>query len=69
MSPSLDALERVVFEAKLRHGAYPVLAMCAAISQASSDPAGNRKLDKQKSTGRIDGLVHQRPRTSGFRMP
>jgi len=57
MSPSLDALERVVFDAKLRHGVHPVLAMCAANAKASSDPAGNRKLDKQKSTGRIDGLV------------
>lgn len=57
MSPSLDALERVVFDARLRHGAHPVLAMCAANAKASSDPAGNRKLDKQKSTGRIDGLV------------
>jgi phage terminase large subunit-like protein len=31
--------------------------MCAANAVAVSDPAGNRKLDKSKATGRIDGLV------------
>jgi len=34
-----------------------VLAMCAANAVAIPDPAGNRKLDKAKATGRIDGLV------------
>jgi len=57
MSPSLDVLERAVFEAKLRHGGHPVLTWCASNAKAQSDPAGNRKLDKMKSTGRIDGLV------------
>ena len=31
--------------------------MCAANAVALPDPAGNRKLDKSKATGRIDGLV------------
>jgi phage terminase large subunit-like protein len=31
--------------------------MCAANVNAQSDPAGNRKFDKIKSTGRIDGIV------------
>jgi phage terminase large subunit-like protein len=31
--------------------------MCAANVKAQSDPAGNRKFDKIKSTGRIDGIV------------
>jgi phage terminase large subunit-like protein len=31
--------------------------MCAANAVATRDPAGNRKLDKSKATGRIDGLV------------
>lgn len=57
ISPSLDALERVVFDEKLRHGAHPVLAWCASNAKATFDAAGNRKVDKQKSTGRIDGLV------------
>jgi phage terminase large subunit-like protein len=57
MSPALRDLESVLLERKLRHGGNPVLAMCAANAVVSSDPAGNRKLDKKKATGRIDGLV------------
>ena len=30
---------------------------CAANAVVSEDPAGNRKLDKAKATGRIDGMV------------
>lgn len=57
MSPSIDVLERVIFETRLRHGSHPVLTWCAANAKTASDPAGNRKLDKSRSTGRIDGLV------------
>jgi phage terminase large subunit-like protein len=57
MSPALDALEADLLQEKIRHGGHPVLAMCAANAVAVSDPAGNRKLDKAKATGRIDGLV------------
>jgi len=39
------------------HGNNPVLTMCAANAIITSDPAGNRKLDKHKATGRIDGMV------------
>jgi phage terminase large subunit-like protein len=31
--------------------------MCAANAVVRPDPAGNRKLDKAKSSGRIDGMV------------
>lgn len=31
--------------------------MCAANATVTRDPAGNRKLDKQRATGRIDGVV------------
>lgn len=57
MSPALDALEADLLQAKVRHGGHPVLAMCAANAVAVPDPAGNRKLDKSKATGRIDGMV------------
>lgn len=56
MSPALDALEADLLQGKVRHGGHPVLAMCAANAVAVPDPAGNRKLDKSKATGRIDGL-------------
>jgi phage terminase large subunit-like protein len=57
MTPALDALEHALLDGKLRHGGNPILTMCAANAVASRDPAGNRKLDKSKSTGRIDGLT------------
>lgn len=57
MSPALDALEADLLKENMRHGGHPVLAMCAANAVAVPDPAGNRKLDKSKATGRIDGLV------------
>ena len=41
----------------MSHGNHPVLTMCAANAVVTSDPAGNRKLDKAKATGRIDGMV------------
>jgi len=57
MSPAIDALEGLLLNGRLRHGAHPVLTMCAANAVITKDPAGNRKLDKSKSTARIDGMV------------
>lgn len=57
MSPALDVLEGELLNARLAHGMHPVLTMCAANAVVTKDPAGNRKLDKHKATGRIDGLV------------
>ena len=57
MAPAVDTLERLVAEGRLRHGGNPILTMCAANAVIERDAAGNRKLAKHKSTGRIDGLV------------
>src|SRR5690606_19984722 len=57
MSPALRDLESALLTAKIRHGNHPVLTMCAANAVVKRDPAGNRKLDKAKSTGRIDGMI------------
>lgn len=57
MSPALRELESILLERRLRHGGHPVLRMCAANAVVQSDPAGNRKLAKDKSSGRIDGMV------------
>ncbi len=57
MSPALDTLEAELMNERVRHGGNPILKWCAANAIAVKDPAGNRKLDKAKSTGRIDGLV------------
>lgn len=57
MTPALDAIESEFANANVRHGMHPVLTMCAANAVATRDPAGNRKLDKSKATGRIDGMI------------
>jgi phage terminase large subunit-like protein len=57
MSPAIETLEGELLNGRIRHGMNPVLTMCAANAVADSDPAGNRKLNKAKSTGRIDGMV------------
>jgi phage terminase large subunit-like protein len=57
MSPALRDLESALLTEKVRHGNHPVLTMCAGNAVVTSDPAGNRKLAKNKASGRIDGAV------------
>ena len=57
MSPALRDLEAAFLNQKLAHGSHPVLEMCARNATVQMDPAGNRKLSKSKSHGRIDGMV------------
>jgi phage terminase large subunit-like protein len=57
MSPALRDLESLILNRKLRHGNHPVLTMCAANATIERDPAGNRKLSKKRSRGRIDGMI------------
>lgn len=57
MSPALRDFESLLLENKIEHGGHPVLTMCAQNAVVKTDPAGNRKLDKAKSNGRIDGMV------------
>ena len=57
MSPAIDALEAALLNDKIAHAMQPVLTMCAANAVVTKDPAGNRKLDKHKATGRIDGMA------------
>jgi len=57
MSPAVERLEDALVEGRMRHGKHPVMHMCAANTRVQADPAGGRKFDKIKSTGRIDGIV------------
>ena len=56
MSPALRTLESLLLNEQIVHDGHPVLTMCAANATVQSDPAGNRKLSKFKSHGRIDGM-------------
>ena len=57
MSPALRDTEAAILGEKVRHGNHPVLTMCAANAVVTTDPAGGRKIAKNKSTARVDGLV------------
>ena len=58
MTPSLRALDEVMYAGRLRHGNNPVLTMCAQNSVVQAPPNGvSRKLVKAASTKRIDGMV------------
>jgi phage terminase large subunit-like protein len=57
MSPRVEHFESLLLQSRIRHGAHPLLNMAAANAIAVKDAAGNRKLDKAKSTQRIDPLV------------
>lgn len=56
MAPALDALESELMNHRICHGGNPIMTWCAANAISVRDPAHNRKLDKSKSTGRIDGI-------------
>ena len=57
MSPPTKELMRIVLEHKLNHGGHPVLRWNMDNAYVRTDPAGNIKLDKEKSTEKIDGAV------------
>lgn len=71
MSPAVDEFERRLLGESLgtdepddreliqplKHDGNPVLTWCASNAVVVSDPANNRKVDKAKSIGRIDGIV------------
>lgn len=57
MGPAIDALESLMLDGRLRHPNNPVLTWCLHNAVATTDPAGNRKLDKDRAIERIDGAV------------
>ena len=57
MSPPTKELMRIVLEHKMNHGGHPVLRWNMDNAYVRTDPAGNIKLDKEKSTEKIDGAV------------
>jgi phage terminase large subunit-like protein len=57
MGPAISALEREVVERTLEHPNNPALTWNIANAVVRMDPAGNRKIDKEKARFRIDGAV------------
>jgi phage terminase large subunit-like protein len=57
MSPALEAFETALLNGQVVHPGNPVFTWCAANAVAVQDDAENRKLSKEKATGRIDLMV------------
>lgn len=57
MSPPTKELMKLVLEQRIVHGGHPVLRWMMDNIFIRSDPAGNIKPDKEKSTEKIDGAV------------
>ena len=57
MSPPTKELMRIVLERKMNHGGHPVLRWNMDNAFVRTDPAGNLKIDKEKSTEKVDGAV------------
>ncbi|ANE39615.1 terminase [Listeria monocytogenes] len=57
MSPPTKELMKLTLEQKIAHGAHPVLRWNMDNIFIRTDPAGNIKADKEKSTEKIDGAI------------
>ena len=57
MSPPTKELMRLVLERKIAHGGHPVLRWNMDNAFVRTDPAGSQKIDKEKSTEKVDGAV------------
>ena len=57
MSPPTKELMKLVLEKNIAHGGHPVLRWNMDNIFIRTDPAGNIKADKEKSTEKIDGAI------------
>ena len=57
MSPPTKELMKLVLEQRIAHGGHPVLRWMMDNIFIRTDPAGNIKADKEKSTEKIDGAI------------
>jgi phage terminase large subunit-like protein len=57
MSAPVKEIERLILNRKLRHGGHAVLRWMASNVAVRQDPAGNLKIDKMKSSEKVDGMV------------
>jgi phage terminase large subunit-like protein len=57
MAPAVDEFERLMIDQLIEHDNNPVMTWCMANAVLATDPAGNRKIAKERATGRVDGAV------------
>ena len=56
-SPALETFERMLLNGELAHNGHKVMDWCMRNAVTEQDAAENRKLSKDKATGRIDLAV------------
>lgn len=57
MAAPVAEIERLVVGKELRHGGDPVLRWMASNAVVRSDPMGNKRIDKERSSEKVDGMV------------
>lgn len=57
MAPAVDEFERLLVSDELRHDGNPVMNWNVSNAVIDTDPAGNRKVTKERAMGRVDGVV------------
>lgn len=57
MSAPTKMLYELLMKGEIAHGGNPVLRWMAGNVQVDTDPAGNLKVTKKRSTGKVDGIV------------
>lgn len=57
MTPPTRELFKLTLERKIAHGGNPVLQWMMDNVVVRTDPSGNIKADKEKSTEKIDGVI------------
>lgn len=57
MSAPTKELERMILSGELAHGNNPVLTWMASNAVVQTDPAGNLKVAKDRSTEKVDGII------------
>lgn len=57
MTPAVEALNGAIMQSTLKVKKNPVMTMCSANAVVVTGGAEEKKFDKRKSTGRIDGIV------------
>ena len=59
MPKSIESFEEVILAGRFKYRANAVTLFCASNAITVMDPAGNKKFEKAKATGRMDGTVAQ----------
>jgi phage terminase large subunit-like protein len=57
MAPAVQTFERRLLARQLHHGGDPVLRWSVSNAVTRRDPAGNQKIDKEKSAEKVDPVV------------